>query len=75
VTVEADRAAVYELTVKGAVGPVVRHALAREGVGTPAGFTIVRTGPAHDADVVDVVRALADGGFDVDGVIDLTNRA
>lgn len=64
--------AVYELTVKGSLGPVLRNALCPAAATVPTGCTIVRTGVGSEADVAELVRALQAKGFDVEGIFDVT---
>ncbi len=65
-------APVYELTVDGTIGPVLRHAL-REVTAVRSRSTVVVTRPVADSDVadlVDLVGALAAHGVEVESVVE-----
>jgi hypothetical protein len=69
VTHEAgDRPLVYELTVLGRLGPMLRHALQPHKECRIQSCTIVRTGGAAHGDVVELVRFLASKGLQVEEV-------
>jgi hypothetical protein len=63
---------VYELTVVGALGPVLRHALEPCGSAPPELHTVLRAGmPAH-ADLVDLVLLLDSTGLEIAAVSAVT---
>jgi hypothetical protein len=63
--------ALYEVTVVGALGPVLRHAL-RQGRPCAARiYTIVRTTPGRDQQIDELLETLDKRGLDVDGVVTL----
>jgi hypothetical protein len=59
----------YEVTVVGALGPALRHAL-RQGRPCAARiYTIVRTAPGRGQQIDELVETLDKRGLDVDGVV------
>lgn len=62
--------ATYELTVVGALGPVLRHALAPYATATAEHQTVLRTELGDDADLVDLVLMLASRGLEIADVVD-----
>jgi hypothetical protein len=58
-THEESQAAVYELTVVGALGPVLQDVLRPCSVTSTEHHTIMRTRLSDDRDLVDLVHALA----------------
>lgn len=65
-------AAVYELTVRGELGPVLRGALRPFGGVRTEELTILRAGSTGDRDVVELLRQLHECGLDIQEV---TRRA
>jgi len=61
----------YELTVAGALGPVLRSALAAQAVASTEQQTILRAGLGEDTDLVDLFLMLASRGLEVTDVRDL----
>lgn len=66
------RSAHYELTVTGALGPVLRGALAPCDVTLVEVHTILRTAAREGTDLVDVVQALQRAGLEIADVTALT---
>lgn len=62
--------ATYELTVEGALGPVLRHALAPYATAVSEHQTVLCTGLGEDADLVDLVLMLASRGLEISDVVD-----
>lgn len=60
--------AVYELTVAGALGPVLRAALQPHDTCKTEACTVMRAGAADHRDIVDLVRLLDSKGLRVEGV-------
>lgn len=63
--------ATYELTVVGALGPVLRKALAPYATASCEQHTILRTALGDDADLVDLVLMLASRGLDIADVVEV----
>ena len=59
--------AVYELTIKGGMGPVIRSALTPSGVSRSDICTIVRVG-ASGRDLADLLLLIQEKGLTVEGV-------
>jgi hypothetical protein len=67
----AEAAATYELTVTGAVGPVLRSALSPPAVASTEQQTILRAELDGNIDLVDLVLMLASRGLEITAVRDL----
>lgn len=65
-------ALVYELTIAGGIGPIVRNALRPQVAEPPRLFTILRTGALSDRDVVDLVLLLHSRGLDIECIFETT---
>jgi hypothetical protein len=61
--------ALYEVTVVGALGPVLRHALRQGRPSAARIYTIVRTAPGRGQQIDELVETLDKRGLDVDGVV------
>jgi hypothetical protein len=59
--------AVYELTIRGGMGPVIRSALTPHGVSRSEVCTILRAG-ASGRDLVDLLLLIEEKGLTVEGV-------
>jgi hypothetical protein len=70
-TRRATRAATYELTVVGALGPVLRHALRPQIASQAQTFTIMRAEVPGTMDLVDLVFALQANDLKLDGIFRL----
>ncbi len=66
-------ALVYELTIAGGIGPVVRNALRPQVAEPPRLFTILRTGALSGRDLVDLVLLLHSRGLDIEGIFETTS--
>lgn len=64
----ACRKMVKEFSVAGRLGPVFRAAFTDLRITTRSEFTIIRTGPATDRALTDLVRALVERGLVVQSV-------
>jgi hypothetical protein len=69
-----SRTATYELTIVGAIGPVLRWALRPHVAAQHCGCTIVRVKAADPVGVVEMVWLLDTAGFEVDSVAELGRR-
>ena len=65
------RSATFELTVAGALGPVLRHALKPRTVSDTQTCTIVRASVPDTVDVVDLVSVLQAHGLRIEGIFRL----
>jgi hypothetical protein len=61
-----------ELTVAGPLGPILRAAFPDQHI-TQQECTVIRTGPATDHDLTDLVHALVEHGLEVQSVHRLTD--
>jgi hypothetical protein len=66
--------AVYELTVAGAIGPVLRCALKPHKVERTQICTILRAGASADRDLVDLMLILESRGLNVEDVSRVDTR-
>jgi len=57
-----------EVSVAGRLGPVFRAAFSDQRITTRSECTVIRTGPATDREVTDLVRALVERGLVVQSV-------
>lgn len=64
----AARVAVFELTVEGEVGPVLRSALRPSCVAEGRPCTILRTTASADTDLTDLVKLLDSEGLKIESV-------
>lgn len=64
--------AMYELVVVGALGPVLRNALAPCAAARSEHQTILRTVVGEDSDLVDLVLMIASRGLEISDIVDLT---
>lgn len=62
------RPATFELTVLGALGPVLRRALSPQRASQTQACTIVRAGVPDTTDLVDLMRVLQSHGLKLDGI-------
>jgi hypothetical protein len=62
---DRSRPAVYELTIVGSVGPVLRDVLRPHSVATAEVHTIVCAALPGDRDLVDLVEMLAARGLEI----------
>ena len=62
-----------ELSVAGRLGPVLRTAFNDRRITTQTEMTIIRTGPATDRDLTDLVRTLVERGLVVQSIHRLTD--
>jgi hypothetical protein len=69
----ASGPAMYELTVAGAIGPVLRSALKPHKVERTQICTILRAGASADRDLVDLMLMLESRGLKVEDVSRLEN--
>ena len=60
--------AVYELTIKGGLGPVLRSALTPGGVSRSEVCTILRASEASGRDLVDLLLLIQEKGLTVEDV-------
>lgn len=67
--------ATYELTVAGAIGPVLRSALKPHQVARTQICTILRTGGSDDRDLVDLMLLLESRSLNVEDVSRIATRA
>jgi len=65
---QSSAPALYEFTIKGRVGPVVRSALTPHGVTRSELCTILRVGDASTHDLVDLLLLIQEKGWTVEGV-------
>ncbi len=63
-----------ECTVAGPLGPVLRAAFPDQRASTQHACTVIRTGPATDRDLTDLVRILVEHGLVVQSVRRLTDN-
>lgn len=63
--------AVYELTVMGTIGPVLRGALAPYASAIPELQTVVRTEVPEGRDLVDLVLLLESSGLEISDIHEL----
>jgi hypothetical protein len=62
-----------EVSVAGPLGPVLRTAFTDRRITTRSEFTVIRTGPASDRDLTELVRTLVERGLVVESVHRLTD--
>lgn len=67
-TMRPAQPAVYELTVTGGLGPVLRGALAPYVTASAAIHTVMRAGTTEDEDIVDLLLLLESRGIEVAGI-------
>ena len=60
--------ATFELTVQGALGPMLRRALRPQTASQTQTCTILRTGVPDTVDVIDLVLVLQANGLKVEGI-------
>ena len=63
-----DRQMVTEFSVAGRLGPMLRAAFIDQHITTRSECTVIRTCPATDRDLTDLVRALVERGLVVESV-------
>ncbi|HEX6075714.1 MAG TPA: hypothetical protein VFZ32_10680 [Micromonosporaceae bacterium] len=69
-TPQHERPAMYELTVSGPIGPVIRSALRPHSAAPSRAYTILRIAAIRPDAVPDLMLLLDRRGLDVEGVFD-----
>lgn len=67
-----DAGAVYQFTIVGTLGPVLRRALEPYVTASPQRQTIVRADSPDGGDLVDLVRLLESKGVEIASICQLT---